>query len=111
MRGETGEQRLRLVAVEPRPSETSGRSDPAPPESGEMAGMRRRELQGRQQAVGQFEAGIDEWPHQASIRSGIGSETGGGVVDRAFEHGSASAVEWMGDRNAGVHPVEAVRSK
>ena len=107
--GEPGEQCPRLVGVEPSAGDRVGRQDADRAVASERDRVLRRDRERRQQPVGQVETGLDERAEQPAVGLGVGAETVGGVVHRAVQQRSATAVERVRHRHVGVDPFQTVR--
>ena len=111
MAREAGEQRSGLVGGETALGERVRRKDPDRAEASHREWMPRRNGQGRQEPVGEPEAGVDQRPEQPPIRRRIAAEGRRGVVDRAVQHRGAAPVERMGQRHLGMDPLQAVSAE
>ena len=105
--GEPGEQRPRLVGVEPPASDRVGRQDADRAVAGERDRVLRRDRERRQQPVGQVETGLDERAEQPTVRLGVGARgrrrcrrpNGAGRAARPPSSGCATGTsEWIHSR-------------
>ncbi len=85
MAGEPGEQRPRLVGVEPPASHRVGRQDADRSVAGERHRVLRRDRQRRQQPVGEVETGLHERAEQSAVGRGVDTQTGGGFIERTMQ--------------------------